>query len=201
MPSTIGIVLLQPSDLEQSFPSEERGLLTAHRVGTRLILRHQTWDGRKNTWGWGQGWDMDSWDRVMFRKNPTGIGPVGEVQLSGGLLGVAQGFRLWFWSLMVPKIVNTSKWSLNLYLQHVTVSYKKPQPGLTCAVGEKRKLVFLPEVREAASVVLAVGGWLCQQVSRNTGRRGNSWDQSRRREQKIWGRYKHQKPEKNHKKS
>ena len=30
----------------------------------------------------------------MFRKNPTGIGPVGELQLSGGLLGVVQGFRL-----------------------------------------------------------------------------------------------------------
>ena len=39
MPSTIGIVLLQSSDLEQSFPSEERGLLTAHHVGTCLILR------------------------------------------------------------------------------------------------------------------------------------------------------------------
>ena len=39
MSSTIGIVLLQPSDLEQSFPSEERGLLMAHHVGICLILR------------------------------------------------------------------------------------------------------------------------------------------------------------------
>lgn len=149
--------------------------------------------------GWGQGWDLDSWDMVIFLKNPIGVGQVDELLLSGGLLGVRQRFTFWFWSLRALRVINTSKGQLKLYLLHVVMSYKKSQTGLACALGDK-KWFFLPEAREAVSVVLTTGGWLCQQGSSSTGRRSSNWGQTRRLEQKNWGCYEHQKPEKNHKK-